>query len=178
MLTQSRLKEYFNYDHETGVFTYRVSVKGSGRRAGDVAGCIADYVPAKNQQTANATPRKIMYLGIDYKIYRAHRLAWLYIYGEMPNGKIDHKNGNPLDNRIENLRIASDRMNSQNIRKAQPYNKTGVLGVGIDKARGCFKSEIRLPSGKRKFLGRFKTVDEAHQAYIKAKRIYHEGCTI
>ncbi len=135
-------------------------------------------MPAKSQKTENATPRKIMYIGIDYKIYRAHRLAWLYVHGEMPSGKIDHKNGNPLDNRIENLRIASARMNAQNQRRAQPYNSTGVLGVGVDKARGCFKSEIRLPSGKRKFLGRFPSVELAHQAYIAAKRIYHEGCTI
>jgi len=173
-LTQDRLKELLNYDSDTGVFTWRIARKGSGRLVGDVAGCLA---PHSNGVGGKARTRDLVLIGIDYKLYRAHRLAWFYVHGSWPN-KIDHINGDPTDNRIVNLRDVTSQINSQNIRKSQPYNSTGMLGVAVDKSRNCFKSEIRLPDGKKKFLGRFKTAEEAHNAYVYAKRIYHEGCTI
>lgn len=53
-------------------------------------------------------------ISIDRKTYFAHRVAWLWVYGEWPNGQIDHINRNKSDNRIENLRVVSQSENAQN----------------------------------------------------------------
>jgi hypothetical protein len=169
------LKELLNYDENTGIFTWKVKRKGSGRRVGDVAGCEHMHDSGVG---GNAKAKPLILIGIDYQLHRAHRLAWLYVHGKFPSGVIDHKNGIPTDNRIDNLRDSTNRINSQNIRNPQPFNATGILGVSIDKERGGFKSEIRLPDGKKKFLGRFDKPEDAHNAYLEAKRKYHEGCTI
>lgn len=99
------------------------------------------------------------------------------VHGKWPARLIDHRNGDPLDNRLVNLREADDAVNAQNIRAAQRNNlSSGLLGVS------------RLPSGrwmaqitvgrKQRYLGAHSTPESAHQAYIDAKRALHPGCTI
>ena len=107
--------------------------------------------------------------------YYIHRIAWLYVYGCWPNNHIDHINGNPDDNSIENLRDVSRKVNLQNMRKATKSSKTGILGVS--ESAGRFRASIRI-DGKAKYLGSFDDAKTAHAAYIDAKRKYHEGCTL
>lgn len=107
--------------------------------------------------------------------YRAHRLAVFYVTGQWPAHEVDHINGNRSDNRWENLRLVTGNVNSQNRREAQKNSSTGLLGVRP--FRGRFRSVIAL-NHKRKHLGTFETAIEAHQAYVAAKRLMHEGCTI
>lgn len=152
---QAELKAYFNYDPETGVFTRRVSV---GKwKAGSVAGCVditRGYV-------------QIRWKG---RLWYGHRLAWLYMHGELPVG-VDHKNGNKSLNSASELRAATQAENLQNI--ALPYhNTTGLLGVSVDSARGKFAARIGV-NKKSKHLGRFDTAEAAHAAYVKAKRELH-----
>lgn len=109
--------------------------------------------------------------------YQAHRLAWLYVYGEFPEGVVDHINGIQDDNRIANLRVVAHKTNMENMRKPMRSNKLGVQGVHFRKDRGTFKAEIKV-NGKSISIGTFKTASEAHQAYIKAKRQHHEGNTL
>lgn len=114
------------------------------------------------------------------KPYYAHRLAWLYCHGEMPKGQIDHINGDRSDNRLENLRDASVEINQQNLRKAQKNSKTGLLGVmymGKNRRGKSYASRVHH-NGKRHDLGYFETPEEAHEAYLIAKRRLHEGSTI
>ena len=93
-LTPERLRELLHYDPESGFFTWLPYVGKRGRiNAGDRAGC--------------ETGHKI-YIGIDGGIYRAHRLAWLYVHGEWPSLVIDHIDGNPHNNNIKNLSIEWD----------------------------------------------------------------------
>jgi len=132
-------------------------------------------------------PRKIKHCGIIYngrleinvggKRHRAHRLAWLMSTGRWPEGVVDHKNGNPFDNRLCNLRDVPHSANSQNQRKAQKSNvSTGVLGVTMRK-NGRF--QVRSASGDKNLnVGTFITLKEASDAYIEAKRRLHPGCTI
>ena len=68
-----------------------------------------------------------MIIGINGKIYRAHRLAWLYMTGKWPKEEIDHKDTNSLNDKIENLRICNDFQNKAN-RKTPSTNKTGFKG--------------------------------------------------
>lgn len=116
-----------------------------------------------------------VYIKIDGKSYMAHRLAWLDVNGEWPEVFVDHINGDRSDNRLINLRAATRELNAQNQRVAQKHNKLGILGVSPygEKYYAC----IRV-NGKTKYLGLHETPEVAHQAYLEAKRKYHEGCMI
>lgn len=160
-LTAEQLKTTLNYDAETGVFTWRIR-PSKAVKAGDVAGCVE---------------KRIGYItiGIAGRIYKAHRLAWLYTHGEWPRGLIDHINGNKADNRICNLRDVFADGNSQNVRKPNVRNKSGFMGVI------WFQNKWRASmsvNGKSKWLGDYSTPEEAHQVYLEAKRKYHAACTI
>ncbi len=152
MITQERLKEIICYDAETGVFTNRIN-RGNAK-AGTIAGCIS----AKGYWC----------ISIKDRMHRGHRLAWLYVYGEMPRGAIDHINGVRTDNRILNLRLATNAQNMQNLR-ASNRSKTGVKGVFRCSATGRYRAQI-VVDGKLKFLGRFDTVEEGAAAYAEAAR--------
>lgn len=129
MFTVKLLKELLHYESETGVFYWLVS--NSNRiKVGDVAGCVNPY--------------GYVVIRIDGHLYRAHRLAWLYVYGNYPEGKqpfIDHINGNPSDNRITNLRCSSLAENQKN-RKINSNNKSGVLGVSREKKETQYGTKI------------------------------------
>lgn len=98
----------------------------------------------------------------------AHRVVWMLHYGEWPKECIDHINGIRTDNRIENLRGVSKRVNLKNS-KRRVDNKTGVTGVSFDANRCRYNASIRI-NGKDVYLGRFKTLDEAAAA-VKAARV-------
>jgi len=94
--------------------------------------------------------------------------------GEWPS-EIDHINGDKSDNSYRNLREVSRGENMQNKRKAHRNNKTGFLGVARE--AGKYRARIRV-CGKNRSLGMYDTPQQAHQAYLAAKRELHEGCTI
>lgn len=154
-LTQSKLKDQLNYNPETGIFTW-VSIKQKVH-IGMIAGGYTD----KGYILINIFGRK----------YAAHRLAWLYVYGEFPPDLIDHINGIKDDNRICNLRKATPAENNQNIRKAFKSNKSsGLLGVSWLEYKKKWHSRIVI-NGKQKSLGFYKTPMEAHEAYIDRKSV-------
>lgn len=101
MLTHSRLKEILNYNPETGVFTWKVRLAPRGP-VGAIAGAYS------------AAGRGRLEIRIGGKLYLGHRLAWFYVYGDMPSGMLDHVDGNPSNNRIDNLRQATIQQNNQN----------------------------------------------------------------
>ena len=162
-VTAQRLREFLHYDADTGVFTWIVDRSPKTRR-GDVAGSIYS--------------NGYRMIGIDWKYTSAHRLAWLYVHGKMPETWIDHINGDKTDNRIANLRDVPPSMNSQNQRRPHA-DKTScrLMGATWDKMWGNWKAQLRL-KGRTIYLGRFKTAEEAHQAYLEGKRRLHEGCTV
>ena len=99
----------------------------------------------------------------------AHRIAWLLIHGEYPplGTAIDHINGIPTDNRLENIRIATQSQNCQN-KRAGKNSKSGIKGVSFSFERRKWCAFIGLPTGKNKILGRFNSMDEAVAAYRRA----------
>jgi len=159
ILTQKQLKEVLFYDAETGIFTRRVNSLNN-KNIGDTAGSVQNgYV-------------KIRVLG---KMYRAHRLAWLYMTGAFPAKLIDHINGIGTDNRFSNLRNVSQSVNMQNVRNARANSNTGILGV---KQSGSKYTARIVVDKKRHYLGTFDNAKLAHDAYIAYKRLHHAGCTI
>lgn len=114
---------------------------------------------------------------VDGRLYLAHRLAYLYIYGHFPR-LTDHKNGVKSDNRIENIRDADKSQNAQNTRKAWSHNKaSGLLGVYWSAQRNAWGAKVNL-NGKQHHAGFYETPEKAHEAYVLKKRQLHEFCTI
>ena len=164
-LTAARLRELLDYNPETGVFTWRARPEHTRMKPGQIAGWVEK---ARGRITVE----------VDGRNHKAHRLAWLHTHGEWPAGVIDHKNGNPADNRLTNLRDTTQRINLQNQRRARSTSNSGVLGAHWCERDGGWHSSIGN-DGKVFSVGRnFSTPEEAHAAYIAAKRRLHEGCTI
>lgn len=149
MITQAELKSLLSYDPETGIFRWRVT-PARNVCVGDVAGKV--YKKTRYCQ-----------ITINEKRYYAHRLAWLYIYGEFPDEHIDHINGGKTDNRINNLRPAT---RSQNLKNQEKHsnNTSGYKGVCWDKSKQKWKAYGRL-NGKSFHLGYFDTREEAWATY-------------
>jgi hypothetical protein len=162
-LTQERLKEVLDYNPETGVFVWKVQ-NGKRIKAGDIAG--------------NVNKRGYTAIGVDCNLFRAHRLAWFYVYGKWPNDLIDHINGQRSDNRICNLRDVSNQVNLQNQKRATS-GKTSTEYLGVYKTTNIkpWRAQIDVDK-KTRHLGYYKTPEEANETYLKAKRMLHVGCTI
>ena len=103
-------------------------------------------------------------IGINGKIYYAHRFVFLMHHGYLPE-QIDHIDGNRANNAIENLRPATNSQNQQN-RAKQKTNTSGYKGVHWRKDAGKWQAQIAI-NGKRKHLGYFDTAEQAHEAYCK-----------
>lgn len=158
-LTAERLRSLVSYDPETGLFTWLVS-----------RGCVkAGHTSGWTDQHGR------VFLSVDFKWRRAHRLAWLYMTGEWPKEEIDHINGNPSDNRFCNLREATRMENQQNIRKARSDSTSKLIGARPHQGR--WRADIRV-NKKKYFLGSFETAEAAHEAYVKAKRELHPFGTL
>lgn len=154
------IKKYVEYNSISGEFYW---IKSSNSRI--LVGSKVGYY----------TENGYLRTRISGKNYLLHRLAWFMIYGKFPEFYIDHIDGNRSNNRIENLRDATLFVNGQNRKKANKTNKLGVLGVS--KIDNGYQAEIQ-ENNKRVYIGYFKTVDEAHEAYLKAKRKLHQGNTL
>jgi hypothetical protein len=161
MITQDELKKILSYNPETGDFHW-INKPNKKLPAGYKAGC-----------------SKSGYVRIHYKdhAFGAHRLAWLYVYGEHPKHLIDHINGDPLDNRIANLREATTFENAQNIKKPQKNNSHGTLGISYVPNKKLWRARIGV-NGKRIYIGKYKSQEDAAQAYLEAKRKYHPFNTL
>ncbi len=155
--TQERLKEVFDYFPETGIFIRKPKPGKRNIQTGRKVGTIHED--------------GYEYFGVDYKIYLAHRLAWLYMTGEVPD-YLDHKNGIKSDNRFKNLRLATQAQNQLNHRKTC-RNKSGIKGVCWVKRYSRWVAQASL-NGKYNWLGSFKTIEEA-EACVRAFREIHHG---
>jgi hypothetical protein len=135
-----------SYDPDTGVFT---------RTDGD------KHVRGK----PTGTDRGDGYIVIRIRGEKcaAHRLAWYFTSGEWPADEVDHVNGNASDNRAANLRPATHAQNAANRRGRGKRKK----GVSFDRRQKRFIAQIGV-RGRNRFLGRFSTEDEAHDAYRQA----------
>ncbi len=161
-LPAAQVAEAFAYDAETGVVRWRTTGKGRHAKKDGVVG----FKKGGTQ-----------YLMVKFhgKTLPLHRLAWCLHHGAWPEQLIDHINGEPGDNRLENLRMGDKQLNAENQRRARADNSSGVLGV---RAHGNkFRAQLRT-GGRTVYLGLFATKDEAHHAYVQAKRALHAGCSL
>jgi hypothetical protein len=156
-LTAEILRNLLAYDSATGVFSWRV--RAGPCSAGSIAG--------------SQTEQGYWVIGIGRKVYKAHRLAYLYMTGEWPSKQIDHRNIDHADNRWNNLRHADASKNKANNPgyRGRKYD----LPKGVYRAWGCrtrpFVAQIRV-RGENIYLGSHPTTEEAHAAYSAAANKY------
>lgn len=141
ILTQSELKENLHYCSKTGIFC----------RLG------------ANIKVGNFDKDGYLIIKVNYVNYKAHRLAWLYMYGAFPDSKIDHINGIRDDNRILNLRICNDFENARNV-GLRSDNTSGHKGVSYFKQTNKWKAYASL-NKKIIHLGFYKHIEDAAKAY-------------
>lgn len=150
-LTQSALKSRFSYDPETGLFA---RLGGGKRKVGANSG---GYIQ----------------ICIDWQLYYAHRLAWLYMTGKWPSKEIDHANGNPTDNRFCNLREATQQQNNANAR-LRSDNTHGYKGTYYNKENKNWNARIHF-NGRNLHLGCFETKEQAYNRYkVEALKLFGE----
>ena len=151
-ITRARLLELLHYDSETGEFRWQERVSRSVK-VGDLAGL-----------TDSEGYRQITIKG---RAYRAHQLAWFYMTGKWCTVVIDHRDGDPSNNRWDNLRPATISQNNAN-RRPNRNNKSGFKGV-VQHHIGRWCARIKK-NGRRYHLGSFASPQEAHAAYVAAAR--------
>jgi len=149
MPSKGFIMERLHYNPASGLFTWMTNHTRSRPRQWTTAGALhgGGYV-------------YISLLG--YGRLAAHRLAWVYVHSEIPDGmEVDHIDGDTANNAISNLRLASRSQQMQNTR-ARRDNRSGFKGVIA--AGKKWTSQICV-GGERLHLGSFETAGEAHQAY-------------
>lgn len=145
MITQKRLHELFDY------------VDGELIRNGKIAGSV--------------NKRGYRVICVDRKIYKAHRLVFLYHHGYLPE-QVDHIDGDKLNNNIANLRAANNSKNMMN-RGMLSNNTSGSKGVFWDKEVSKWRVAVRVDKKLRSF-GRFDDKELAELVAMMAREKYHQ----
>jgi len=143
MITQERLKEALRYDQFTGDFTW------IRRRSGASVGSVAGHLDIFGY----------IVIGLDRKVYKAHRLAFLYMDGKFPVNDVDHDDHVRHNNIWSNLNEATNQENHKNC-SMNKNNSSGFTGVFWRKDNERWRVQI-MADGKKKYLGCFTDINEA-----------------
>lgn len=149
MLTQAELKKILNYNENTGTFSWKVKVSRNVN-IGDVTGSMDG--------------KGYLWIKIKGKSYSAHRLAWLFVHGYLPENDIDHRNRIRDDNSLSNLREVSKICNGQNC-VIGSNNSSGFNGVSFNKQSKKWRASMRV-NGMGIYLGSHDTVIDAALARV------------
>lgn len=156
-LTIERLHEVLDYDPETGIFVWKIKLRKSlviGTRAGSL-----DRFGYRT-------------IKIDMKGYREGRLAWFYMKGSWPSPEIDHKDNNPSNNSLSNLREANSAQQKVN-RSTSDRNRKYNLPKWVSRNGQNGFAAIITVNKKSRNLGTFKTPEEAHAVAAKYAKDLH-----
>lgn len=155
-MTQQQTLDLFEY--RNGILYSKHNRAGGKLKAGTPVGYIT-----------NSRGKKYLRVQIGDKKWMVHKLIFLYHYGYFPEF-IDHKDGNGLNNHIDNLRAATHFQNMANVKKPVT-NKSGYKGVCWHKRKKKWIAQINV-NNKKIHIGGFDNPVEAHYAY-KYTALYH-----
>lgn len=153
MLTQEALRSVLHYDPDTGVFTWRAKI-AQRQNVGDVAGFVC--------------PEGYRRIKICRKQFKAHRLAWLYMTGELPPFEIDHRDRVRSNNVWTNLRKATHKQNQEN-RTTRRDSSSGFKGVLWSNRDQAWRTTICI-GGRKRHIGTHGSLLEAVAQRIAAER--------
>ena len=154
MITQNRALEL--YEYKDGELFWKTTYKTSHVKIGDKAGSF----DSKGYRQVRFEGKKVL----------MHRVIFLMHHGWLPDC-IDHIDGNPLNNKIENLRAATFNQNSHNA-KLSKANSSGIKGVSWHKRHGKWNARL-LINRKMMNLGLFDSIDEAKKVVTEARMKFH-----
>lgn len=153
------------YDSETGKLFWLPRKESSFAHLGSKASAICKMWNRKfadKEAFTAADSRGYRRGNVFGRTYEAHRVCWAIHYGKWPEHQIDHIDGDPTNNKIENLRDATRTEQARNA--AMPStNRSGVVGVCWDKSRRRWSAFIHIDNRVR-HLGRFAQMDDAVRA--------------
>jgi hypothetical protein len=151
MITHTELLSLVSYDPTSGILRAKCNRRG--------------WVEGEEIGTLRKTGyRQVCLLG---RLYLAHRVAWFYVHGRWPVNGLDHKNRIRDDNRIDNLREATQSQNHE--------NRGGVAGYTKSAAKRSTRWVARIiVAGVLHQLGSYATKEEARVAYLSAKKVLHK----
>jgi hypothetical protein len=153
----SEMKQYLRHDSD-GKFYWIARHKKNNKF---VLGAVAGRIEKNGYIRITIGGKRIL----------AHRLAWAFSHGSWPVAQMDHIDGDRANNRIENLRVVTNGQNGQNKKATARNNKLGLTGVS-HKTKNSYQASIHV-DGATTHLGSFKTAEEAHAAYLSAKKRLH-----
>jgi len=155
MITQNKVRELLDYNRETGVFIWKVSIKGT---------------KGKGKEAGTLTSKGYRDVCVEGKKYGMHRLAFLYELGYVPEN-VDHINGIKSDNRWNNLRPATTSDNSCNCKGRG--TRSGYKNVYYD-PRGKAKFFAIIRKNKKSYhTGYFETAEEASKEACRLREYVH-----
>jgi len=159
-VSAARVRSLLDYDPETGAFTWKHGARVPPRVRGKKAG-------------SPSHTKGYVLIGVDGQIYLAHRLAWLHTYGRFPKADLDHRDRNPANNALSNLREASRSQNKVNVAKPAS-NTSGIKGVSKSATGRGWVAHIRH-NYRKIHLGTFAKKRDAAAAYsAAAQRLFGE----
>lgn len=158
LLTLARLKKLIYYDPTTGTFTRLIAKRRRG------------WVEV-NRAITTTDAWGYIKIVVDDVQYKGHRLAWFYSYGVWPETHIDHINRVKNDNRMDNLRLATNAENAQN-KGMSSKNTSGAKGVTWDASNSKWMAQIAV-GGRNYKLGRYSDINDAIAARKEAEDKYH-----
>lgn len=159
-MTAERARELVRYEPETGEFYYTKRMSNFCRKDG---------------RAGTTGQRGVRIIRLEGKTYLAHRVAVLLMTGQWPVHEVDHIDGNPGNNRWENLRDIPHKNNVYNMRHTPSHKKySALMGAQWCQQGKLWKSSICI-DGKVVRLGVFESAEAASAAYLKAKRALHPG---
>lgn len=142
------------FDYSDGLLLWKKT--GKGIRGDKIAG--------------NVRPDGYRSIRIEQKAYLAHRLIFLFHHGYMPK-YIDHKDGDPTNNRIENLRESTHSQNMMNS-KVNSVSRSKIKNVRWNNS--CSKWQVLIQvMGKQRHIGVYKDLELAELVAIEARNKYH-----
>jgi hypothetical protein len=149
-LSADDVRAILDYDPDTGEFRWKTT-RGHAQK-----GALAGSKDRKGYIT----------IRVNFTLCYAHRLAWLVTHGFWPENQIDHIDCDKSNNRISNLREATNSQNQAN-RGIDCRNTSGRKGVSWNKSKGKWEARTRI-NNEQKFIGYFDDIHSASIAYNSA----------
>lgn len=169
-ITPELCRQLLRYEPETGKLFWRErhpdSFRGDGQRPSEW-NCAVWNKQRAGKEAMTAQSHGYRHGSLNGVMLRAHHVVWMIVHGERPPFPIDHINGDPLDNRICNLRSVPPTTNSKN-RSLNCNNSSGFHGVRWHKRYHKWEAHI-VSQGKYRYLGSFQNKEDAIAARKSAE---------